>query len=171
MSFGLLSTTMSARDTRSWDSLAAVVGCRGNETLACMRKVPAGQLVEGMARTKMTAWPVGDNLTVPANRGAAWREARVAKGARVDEQHSPGRTGPGEPQYYDAALLRGPSPRATRRLRQLDAILSLYRSKPGLETDFDVAAAILTDSVWQCVSLARCLLDTTATRADTRIAC
>ncbi|KAF4506671.1 hypothetical protein G6O67_006734 [Ophiocordyceps sinensis] len=131
-------------------SPAIVVGCRGNETLACMRKVPAGQLVEGMARTKMTAWPVVDNLTVPANRGAAWREARVAKGARVDEQHSPGRTGPGEPQYYDAALLRGPSPRATRRLRQRDAILSLYRSKPGLETDFDVAAAILTDSVWQC---------------------
>ncbi|KAM4066380.1 carboxylesterase family protein [Hirsutella rhossiliensis] len=150
MSFGLLSITNSPRDTRSWDNLAGEVGCRGNSSLACMRRVPAKQLVEGMAKANMTALPIADNLTVPANRAAAWRDGRVAKvpvlmSTMAQEGRALVNRNITMQQFVGTYL-----PETLVTPKQRDAIVSLYRSKPGLESDFDVAAAIYTDLLWQC---------------------
>ncbi|KND91816.1 Lipase 4 [Tolypocladium ophioglossoides CBS 100239] len=150
MTFGMLSITNNAQDTRSWEGLAKDVGCSSGEKLSCMRKVPAKKLLEGLAKTGSTFLPVVDNFTVPTGRAAAWRGGRVAKvpmlmSSVAEEGRALVNHNITMNRFLEVFLS---PPIATEK--QQDEILSFYRKKPDLKTDFDVAAAIYTDFLFQC---------------------
>ncbi|PHH93035.1 hypothetical protein CDD83_2145 [Cordyceps sp. RAO-2017] len=151
MSFGLFSGTGSGRDTQPWKDFAALVGCGGADSLSCMRSVPAEKLIQSIAKApKLRIVPLVDNVTVPANRAAAWRDERVAKvpllmSTMAEEGRALVNRNITVPRFVETYL---PEPLVTKEQR--DAIISHYRSKSRLRTDFDVVAAIYTDFLWQC---------------------
>ncbi|KHN94925.1 cholinesterase [Metarhizium album ARSEF 1941] len=149
-SFGLLGTTTTPNNTKAWDSVAEAAGCRGARKLDCLRGIPAEELVNMMQKAGVTLMPIEDGKAVPAGRAAAWRQGRVAKvpvlaGTIAQEgralvNHNISR------DRFDQAYL----PDALFTKDQRGRIYEHYRGLFGLQTDFDVAAAIYTDFVWQC---------------------
>ncbi|KYK57207.1 cholinesterase [Drechmeria coniospora] len=151
MSFGLLSTARSAHDERAWNAVSARVGCSGSkDRLTCMRNVPAATLLKGLEESNQTFMPVADHFTVPGGRAMRWRQGRVSKVPTLmttvaEEGLSLVNRNISIERFLQAYL---PPPLATVRRQQ--RIVDYYRKKQGLVSDFDVAAAIYTDLVWQC---------------------
>ncbi|KJZ73963.1 hypothetical protein HIM_06631 [Hirsutella minnesotensis 3608] len=150
MSFGFLAGTGTADDTRGWETLAGAVGCTADDKLACMRNVSAKALIEGLVKTNATAVPIIDNVTVSATRAADWRQGRIVKvpvmmSTLAEEGRALISRNITMDEFFKVYL---PEPLVNTTKRE--AILSFYRGKPTLKTDFDVAAAIYTDFIWQC---------------------
>ncbi|KAM6519140.1 hypothetical protein FALCPG4_012791 [Fusarium falciforme] len=151
MSVGLLGSTANPEDTTDWDSLAAVVGCNDTENqLQCMRDVPEKDLVKAMSTAQVAFLPVTDNVTLPSRRAERWREGNNAKvpvlmGTIAEEGRALVNRNITMKTFLDAYLAE---PLATKK--QQEAILKVYEADPKLKNDFDIAAAIYTDFLWQC---------------------
>lgn len=161
MSVGLLGSTSNPQDKRNWEAVARVVGCNGtDDQLSCMRAVSADDLIDAMSATQVTFMPVTDNVTVPSGRAERWRNGENAKvpvlmGTIAQEGRALVNRHINMSLFLESYLME---PLVTRQQRE--ALLDVYRADPGLETDFDVAAAIYTDYFFQCVSeVATLILD------------
>ncbi|KAH7165638.1 Alpha/Beta hydrolase protein [Dactylonectria macrodidyma] len=152
MSVGLLGTTASPWDQGSWDAVAQAVGCNktNHDHLACMRAVPAADLIDAMSVAQVSFMPITDNITLPSGRAERWRSGENAKvpvlmGTISQEGRALVNRDVDMALFLDSYLME---PLVTREQRE--AILEVYRADDTLRTDFDVAAAIYTDYFWQC---------------------
>ncbi|KAF5661350.1 triacylglycerol lipase V [Fusarium denticulatum] len=147
MSVGYLGSTASHHDTSYWDNLTTVVGCQGQDQLQCMRDVPADTLINAMSTAGSAFLPVTDNVTILSDRAERWRNGDVARvpvlmGTVAEE-------GKGlinrniSLETFFGAYLSEPLVNKTQQRQILEA----YHP---IKTDFDTAAAIYTDFVWQC---------------------
>lgn len=149
MSVGYLGSTASHHDTSYWDNLTTVVGCRGPDQLQCMRDVPADDLVKAMSTAGSAFLPVTDNVTILSERAERWRHGDVARvpilmGTVAEEGRGLINRNISLETFFGAYLSEPLVNETQQRL-----ILDAYHT---LKTDFDTAAAIYTDFVWQCVS-------------------
>lgn len=151
MSVGYLGSTASHHDTSYWDNLTNVVGCQGPEQLQCMREVPGDDLVKAMGTAGSAFLPITDNVTILSDRAERWRDGDVAiipvlMGTIAEEGRGLINRNISLETFLGAYLSE---PLVSKS--QQKTILEAY-DDPSLKTDFDVAAAIYTDFVWQCVS-------------------
>ncbi|CAM1507843.1 Fc.00g046910.m01.CDS01 [Cosmosporella sp. VM-42] len=151
MSVGLLGTTASPQDTSYWDATAKVLGCNNtSEQLQCMREVSADDLVKAMNTAQVAFQPINDNITLPSNRTQRWRDGKNAKvpvlmGTIAQEGRALVNRDINMATFNEAYLAE---PLVTKKQRE--KIAKAYEGVPGLEWDFDKAAAIYTDFFWQC---------------------
>lgn len=151
-SFGLVGTTVTPNDTKNWDSVIKEAGCKSTSKIDCLRKIPADKLVNITEKAGASFTPVQDNKSVPAARAAAWRQGKVAKvpvlaGTIAQEGRALVNHNISLDRFNEVYLTE---PFFNKEKR--DQIYAHYKKQPGLKTDFDVAAAIYTDFLWQCVS-------------------
>jgi acetylcholinesterase len=149
MSVGYLGSTASHHDTSYWDNLTTVVGCQGPDQLQCMRDVPADDLVNAMSTAGSAFLPITDNVTIPSGRAERWRSGDVARvpvlmGTVAEEGRGLINRNISLETFFRAYLSEPLVSKA-----QQTQILEAYHP---IKTDFDTAAAIYTDFVWQCVS-------------------
>ncbi|EXK36914.1 hypothetical protein FOXG_09027 [Fusarium oxysporum f. sp. lycopersici 4287] len=149
MSVGYLGSTASHHDTSYWDNLTTVVGCQGPEQLQCMREVPGDDLVKAMGTAGSAFLPITDNVTILSDRAERWRDGDVAiipvlMGTIAEEGRGLINRNISLETFLGAYLSE---PLVSKS--QQKTILKAY-DDPSLKTDFDVAAAIYTDFVWQC---------------------
>ncbi|KAG8408586.1 hypothetical protein J3458_019617 [Metarhizium acridum] len=149
-SFGLLGMAAAPNNTKAWDSVVEEAPCKGASKIDCLRKMPAENLVNITQKAGASFIPIEDNGAVPAGRASAWRQGKLAKvpilagtiaqegRALVNHNISLGR--------FNEVYL--PEPFFSKEQR--GEIYAHYRKLPGLKTDFDLAAAIYTDFLWQC---------------------
>jgi acetylcholinesterase len=158
MSVGFLGSTASTTDHKYWNALAKVAGCEDIETqLACLRRIPAEELIELMGEAGAAFMPVVDNVTLPSSRAERWREGKTAKvpvltGTIAQEGRALVNRDINLTEFVGAHL-----PEELVNATQREKILKVYGDDVKLKTDFDVAAAIYTDYFWQCVSPMRSL--------------
>jgi acetylcholinesterase len=150
MSVGYLGSTASHRDTSYWDNLTSVVGCQGPDQLQCMRDVPADTLINAMSKVGSAFLPITDNATILSGRAERWRDGDIARvpvlmGTVAEEGRGLINRNISLETFF-GAYLSEPLANATQQKQ----ILKGY--DPRLKTNFDIAAAIYTDFVWQCVS-------------------
>ncbi|KAH7243725.1 Alpha/Beta hydrolase protein [Fusarium redolens] len=148
MSVGYLGSTASHRDTSYWDNLTSVVGCQGPDQLQCMRDVPADTLINAMSKVGSAFLPITDNATILSGRAERWRDGDVARvpvlmGTVAEEGRGLINRNISLETFF-GAYLSEPLANATQQKQ----ILKAY--DPSLKTNFDIAAAIYTDFVWQC---------------------
>ncbi|TDZ38241.1 putative secreted lipase [Colletotrichum spinosum] len=169
-SFGI-SAAMFPSDGATWSTVAAAVGCADNQTttttvpalgnfaftsgtandvLDCMRQIPAQAILDALNVNGAIFGPQRDNITVVSQPAERWRTGHVAKvpiltGTVQDEGRALLSDRIVLASFVEAYFPPAFVPQATR-----DAILATYRADPRLVTEFDVAAAIYTDYVWQC---------------------
>ncbi|KID63646.1 uncharacterized protein G6M90_00g064270 [Metarhizium brunneum] len=149
-SFGLLGTTAAPNNTKAWDSVVKEAGCKGASTIDCLRTMPAEKLVNITQKAGTIFIPIEDNRAVPAGRASAWRQGNLAKvpilaGTIAQEGRALVNRNISLDRFNEAYLF-GPFFSNEQR----DEIYAHYRKLPGLKTDFDLAAAIYTDFLWQC---------------------
>lgn len=143
---------MSFPDDEAWEALAQTVRCADDETqLQCMREVPWQELQKAMREQVLSFGPQVDNVTVPDRPAGHWRSGEVVKlpllvGTTAEEGRGLVNQKINMTDFLEAYFPSGLVPAELR-----DAIVSVYKADPRLGTDFDVAAAIYTDYVWQCV--------------------
>ncbi|KAF5531006.1 triacylglycerol lipase V precursor [Fusarium phyllophilum] len=147
MSVGYLGSTARHHDTSYWDNLATVVGCQGPDQLQCMRDVPADDLINAMGTTGSAFLPITDNVTIPSDRAERWRNGDIARvpvlmGTVAEEGRGLINRNISLKTFF-GAYLSEPLVNTTQQRQILDA----YHP---VKTDFDTAAAIYTDFVWQC---------------------
>ncbi|KAI1044569.1 hypothetical protein LB505_010403 [Fusarium chuoi] len=146
MSVGYLGSTASHRDTSYWDNLTTVVGCQADQ-LQCMRDLPADDLINAMSTAGSAFLPVTDDVTILSGRAERWRHGEVARvpvlmGTVAEEGRGLINRNISLETFF-GAYLSEPLVNKTQQRQILDA----YHT---LKTDFDTAAAIYTDFVWQC---------------------
>ncbi len=156
LSFGPMSIPGIPGDTRLWDAISQEVGC-GNMTasLSCMRNVSAKALVDAQHVHGSTFIPYADNITLPASLPRPWRDGRVVKvpllmGTTAEE----GRLLINRnitKKAFEATYLSEPLVNQTQR----DAIYAHYTKNQGLNSTYDISAAIYTDFMWKCASTPR----------------
>ncbi|KAK7420192.1 hypothetical protein QQX98_002845 [Neonectria punicea] len=151
MSVGLLASTASPEDTHNWDAVARVLGCTDASTqLPCMQAVSADDLVDAMATAQAAFTPVVDNVTLPSRRGERWRDgenARVPLLMGTIAQEGRGLVN----RHVDLdVFLDAYFPEELVTSEQRRRIVDVYQADDALETDFDIAAAVQTDYMWQC---------------------
>lgn len=157
MSWGLLGSTPQPDAYASWNNLSQVLKCgqeASEEQLECMRTANATEIVEQMGNLGLAFMPLRDNnVTLPSKTAARWREGNVAR--------VPVLTGT-VAQEGRALMSRNISlelfmsqyfPDSLVSQDQQDQIVAYYRALPRIDSDFDLAAALVTDYQWQCVSL------------------
>jgi len=151
LSVGLLASR--TNNTPNWQDLVAAANCSSARSpLQCMSAVPARALKEIQESKQLTFTPIIDNVTIPADPPARRKNGDFAKvpvlSGTVAEE---GRLlviknitlNDFVEVFLNAKLFPDP-------LRQ--SVLAAYpKGRNGLLTDFDVAAAIYTDFMWQCV--------------------
>ncbi|KAG5797247.1 hypothetical protein H9Q69_003716 [Fusarium xylarioides] len=147
MSVGYLGSTARHHDTLYWDNLTTVVGCQGSNQLQCMRDVPADDLINAMGTAGSAFLPITDNVTIPSDRAERWRNGDVARvpvlmGTVAEEGRGLINRNISLETFF-GAYLSEPLVNETQQKQILDAY------HPSLK-DFDTAAAIYTDFVWQC---------------------
>ncbi|KPM40809.1 hypothetical protein AK830_g5762 [Neonectria ditissima] len=153
ISVGLLGSTADPADTRNWDAVARAAGCgdaEDDDQLSCMRAVSADALVAAMATAQAAFTPVVDNVTLPGGRAARWRAGENARvpvlmGTIAQEGRGLVSRHVDLDVFLDAYL-----PRALVTREQRERIVDVYRGDAALQSDFDVAAAMQTDYLWQC---------------------
>ncbi|PFH62519.1 hypothetical protein XA68_13258 [Ophiocordyceps unilateralis] len=151
MSFGLLAYTPPVSYTSGWRRLAAIVGCSHSiGRMACMRRVPAQDLVNNLDNATFSPYPSADGKTVSRGRAAAWRRGDVVRvpmlmSTMAQEGRALLRPNVSIELFRDAWL-----PQSVVSKDEADAMVEAYRRMPGLKGDFDVSAAMHTDWVWQC---------------------
>lgn len=152
-SFGLLGTTAAPNNTKAWQSVVKEAGCKGASTIDCLRTMPAEKLVNITQKAGAIFIPIEDNRAVPAGRASAWRQGNLAKvpilaGTIAQEGRALVNRNISLDRFNEAYLFE---PFFSNEQR--DEIYAHYRKLPGLKTDFDLAAAIYTDFLWQCVGI------------------
>jgi acetylcholinesterase len=159
MSWGLLGSTPQPDAYASWNNLSRAMNCgeEASETqLECMRIANATEIVEQMGALQLAFSPLRDNnVTLPSKTAARWRDGNVAKvpiltGTVAQEGRAL------VSRNISLEILLGqyfPDPLVSKDQR--DLIVAYYRALPGVNSDFDLAAALITDYQWQCVSLER----------------
>jgi acetylcholinesterase len=154
MSFGSLAMTAPPDAYDSWNNLSQALDCpsSGEPQMECMKTANATKIVDLMGPMGLAFSPLRDNITVLSKPATRWREGKVAKvpvltGTTAQE----GRGLVNKAISLDLFLgVYFADPLLTEEQR--DALVAAYRKLPGIKDDFDVAAAILTDFAWQCVS-------------------
>lgn len=159
VSWGILGVLPAQDAYTSWNNLSLAVGCpseEGEDQLECMKTANATEITEQMGNLGIAFGPLRDNnVTVPSNTAARWREGNVARvplltGTVAQE----GRALVNNNISLDLFLsLFFFDPLVTQEQR--DALVAYYSTLPGVEDDFDLAAALYTDFAWQCVSSPR----------------
>ncbi|KAH7369152.1 Alpha/Beta hydrolase protein [Plectosphaerella cucumerina] len=121
---------------QAWKALAKAVGCSNRETqLQCLREAPWQNLMKAMRQSTLKRlWRDGRVIKVPLLVGTTVEEGRGLMIQEVDMT-----------EFLEAYFKSGLVPADVR-----DTIVSVYEADPRLETDFDIAAAIFTDYLWQC---------------------
>lgn len=150
-SFGLLGTTVNPNDTKAWDSVVKEAACKGGSKIDCLRRIPADKLVNVTQKAGASFTPVQDNKAVPAGRASAWRQGKITKvpvlaGTIAQEGRALVNHNISLDRFNEVYLSE---PFFSKEKR--DQIYAYYKKQPGLTTDFDLAAAIYTDFLWQCV--------------------
>ncbi|KAG5821619.1 hypothetical protein H9Q74_000076 [Fusarium xylarioides] len=139
------------RNTRAFggdpDKVTIWVGCQGSNQLQCMRDVPADDLINAMGTAGSAFLPITDNVTIPSDRAERWRNGDVARvpvlmGTVAEEGRGLINRNISLETFF-GAYLSEPLVNETQQKQILDAY------HPSLK-DFDTAAAIYTDFVWQC---------------------
>ena len=120
-----------------------------------MREVSEKDLIENMAAAQVAFSPVTDNITLPSGRAERWRSGKNAKvpllmGTIAQEGRALVNRDVNMSAFTQTYL---PEPLVSEKQRR--RIFEEYERDPSLESDFDVAAAIYTDFLWQCVSASR----------------
>ncbi|KAL0943159.1 para-nitrobenzyl esterase [Colletotrichum truncatum] len=151
-SFGFAALTPNPRDDSGWLALAEAVGCKtGSDLLKCMKKASSKKLVDAMFKQKISFSPQLDGVTVLGKPAELWRTGQVARvpiltGTIWEEGRALVNDKVNLTTFLAVYLPFPPIYKETT-----DAIVAVYRSDPRLKTDFDIAAAILTDFFWACV--------------------
>ncbi|KAF4448286.1 hypothetical protein F53441_8320 [Fusarium austroafricanum] len=150
MSVGYLGSTANHQDTSYWDNLTTIVGCKDSDQLQCMRDVPGDDLIKAMGKAGSAFLPVTDNVTILSGRAERWREGEVARvpvlmGTIAQEGRGLINRNISIDTFFKAYLSE---PLVSKK--QQKEILKIYQNDPRLKNDFDVAAAIYTDFLWQC---------------------
>lgn len=151
--YGLAAASYPTNGTM-WQGIAAAVGCANQtDVLECMRRVPAEDLVDAQRSTGILTGPERDNVTLFSNPVQGWEGGEVAKvpllmGTVAQEGRGLINDAITLDLFFETYLPPTLVPAAAR-----EAIVASYRADPRLTTDFDIAAAIYTDYVFQCVSL------------------
>ncbi|PNP79537.1 hypothetical protein FNYG_07153 [Fusarium nygamai] len=148
MSVGYLGSTTSHHDTSYWDNLTTVVGCQGPDQLQCMRNISGDTLINAMSTAGSAFLPITDNVTILSDRAERWRNGDVARvpvlvGTVAEEGRGLINRNISLETFF-GAYLSDPLVNETQQRQILDAY------HPNLKSDFDTAAAIYTDFVWQC---------------------
>ncbi|KAF4824752.1 Cholinesterase [Colletotrichum siamense] len=134
-----------------WAGIAAAVGCaNATDVLECMRRVPAQTLVDAQRATGILTGPERDNVTLPSLPVEAWESGQVAQvpllmGTVAQEGRGLINDGITLDLFFNTYL---PPTLVTAVARE--GIVASYRADSSLTTDFDIAAAIYTDYVFQC---------------------
>ncbi|KAF4827831.1 Cholinesterase [Colletotrichum tropicale] len=134
-----------------WAGIAAAVGCaNATDVLECMRRVPAQALVDAQRATSILTGPERDNVTLPSLPVEAWESGQVAQvpllmGTVAQEGRGLINDGITLDLFFNTYL---PPTLVTAAARE--GIVASYRADSSLTTDFDIAAAIYTDYVFQC---------------------
>jgi carboxylesterase type B len=139
----------------AWNLLSSLANCTNSSTgsiLECMKNVPASTLKALEEKHDILFGPVTDNVTIvdtPARARAAGNFAKVPilMGTTAQEGRLLVNYNVNLSIFLDKYL-----PPTLIGSQQRESIVAFYRGLPGMQTDFDVAAAIYTDLVWQCVS-------------------
>ncbi|KAG9498475.1 hypothetical protein J7337_009280 [Fusarium musae] len=147
MAVGYLGSTARHHDTSYWDNLTTAVGCQGPDQLQCMRDVPADDLVNAMSTAGSAFLPITDNVTILSGRAERWMSGDVARvpvlmGTVAEEGRGLINRNISLETFF-GAYLSEPLVNKTQQTQILEA----YHP---IKTDFDTAAAIYTDFVWQC---------------------
>lgn len=136
-----------------WAALALGVGCNDRATrLKCMRSVNASSLKAVMLEKRLTFGPAFDGVTYFGDGAKRWREGRIAKvpvimGTVAEEARPFVSRDIANVTAYLSGMMGSPMPTTPD---ELAAIVAAY-PRSVYQTDFDVAAAIQTDWMWQCV--------------------
>jgi len=156
METGSLSIGMLASRTdnaANWRDLVAAANCSAAQSpFKCMKAVPAKTLRDLQETKGLTFTPVTDNVTIPGKPAARRKNGEFAKvpvlsGTMAEEGRLLINQHINLSDFADIFLNENLFPGELRR-----SVLAAYpKGQNGLLTDFDVAAAIYTDFVWQCV--------------------
>ncbi|PHH59048.1 hypothetical protein CDD80_1889 [Ophiocordyceps camponoti-rufipedis] len=153
MSYGLLAFTPPASYTKGWSRLSVAVGCpRGIiGRLSCMRRVPARDLVDNLNKGTAAPYPLADGKVLRRGRAAGWKRGQVARvpllmTTMAEEGRSLLRPNVTLDIFRSTWMPESVIPKG-----DTDNIFEDYGKMPGLKSDFDVASAIYTDWIWQCV--------------------
>ncbi|KAF9879145.1 para-nitrobenzyl esterase [Colletotrichum karsti] len=160
--YGLAAASYPTNGTM-WQGIAAEVGCsNATDVLECVRRVPAADLIDAQRSTGILTGPERDNVTFLPDPVDSWESGDVAKvpllmGTVAQEGRGLVNDRITLDLFFSTYLPATLVPAAAREL-----IVATYRAT-GLTTDFDIAAAIYTDYVFQCPAA---LLAETATSID-----
>ncbi len=157
---------LAADPYKSWNTLAAAVGCNDSATpLKCMRSLPASTLKNSSEHLALAFGPMVDNYTYVANRTAARLSGKIAKvpvmaGTNANEGTVFSYGDTNLTAYLATALPTAPQ-------SYLSQIASAYPiGSPGIANVSQQIAAIYTDLSFQCTQ-ARELRDTKRTGIPT----
>jgi acetylcholinesterase len=152
VSFGMQAFTRPSNDTSLWDALASIVGCADAKdgVLECIRHLPLQTLLDAMLQYEISFGPVIDGVTNPAGPAGAWHEGKTANvpmltGTVAEEGRSLVNANVNKTDFIGAYF---PMPPWTPD--QVESVFDFYAAQPGIESEFDVAAAISTDYLWTC---------------------
>lgn len=160
LSYGFLS--LRGNSTGEWQTLASAVNCSspGNDSaidtpqLECMRHVPGAALIAAQESIVLAFTPIYDNATLFQTPGKARGSGNFATvptltGTTADEGRLLVNQNVNLTQFLDIYL---PESLVTAEGRQ--AILAAYPRGAGnvTKSDFDIAAEMYTEAVFQCVS-------------------
>lgn len=154
MSWGSIAMTAQPDAYDSWNNLSQALDCPGSgeAQMECMKTANATEMTDLMGPMGLAFSPLRDNVTVLSKPAARRREGKAAKVpilTGTTAQEGRGLVNKAVSLDFLLDMYLG-DPLMTEEQR--DALVAAYRKLPGIEDDFDVAAAIHTEFAWQCVS-------------------